>query len=131
MKTKKVMAGWYRTTYRGITYDIYKYEDGMWGLYTDSIDSATDGYCIWVDKRLKDCKQWLRRHTSTTSVSVQNILDGLEVWEYCVVTSEPIYQYIPDDPEYLINRAYRGKTVAEIAKEMSRAGWIVKEQVAS
>jgi len=54
MKTKRVMAGWYLIQHDGQTYKVYRYDNGLWGVY-----SVPDDACLWVDSRLKDCKAWI------------------------------------------------------------------------
>lgn len=52
LKTRRIMAGWYRVTRGTVMYKVQRYDDGLWGVYHE-------GDCVWVDSRLKDCKAWI------------------------------------------------------------------------
>ncbi|MGB1284997.1 MAG: hypothetical protein ACPG7F_00570 [Aggregatilineales bacterium] len=88
MKKRKLARGWYRIQTEETFYEVYQYDDGMWGVYAGT---AKNGDCISVEKRLKDSYSIIQRHSSngTPAESGYSPEPVLDIWDTEYVETNP------------------------------------------
>lgn len=127
LKTQRIGKGWYIVTAGEQRYMIQRYDDGAWGVYRETSSGSDDwDGALWVDDRLSDCKEWIaEQHPQHPTITWDELYDLLEVKYYDQDLGCPVYQVLPDDPDFVINRPYVGLNLDDIVQSMAAAGWII------